>query len=105
MTSVHLLRGAEPLFHALGFITEVPGFEREGGRSWCSRNGRSSGSPEQPSGKHGRSESAPEVLIGEAVDDGVHCGIHGDQVMADKSQSAVTIHNLQADALHYTSYS
>jgi hypothetical protein len=104
MSSLHLLRRAEPLFYGLGFTAEVPGFERVEWRARSSWNGRGSGSPEQPSGKHRRSEGAPKVLIGEAVDDGVHCGIHGDQVMGDEPQSAVAIHNLQANSSRYTSY-
>jgi hypothetical protein len=100
-SSLHLFWWTEPLLYVVSFITEVPGFKRVDWRPRCSWDGPSSCSPEQPSGKHRGSESTPKVLIGEAVDNRVHCSIHDDQVMRDEPEGAVAVHNLQASTVRY----
>jgi hypothetical protein len=101
--SFNLFWWAEPLLYVVSFVTEVPGIKCADWRTRCSANVHRSGRPEQPSGKYRRSESTPEVLIGEAVDNGIHCGIHGDQIMADEPQGAVAVHDLKANVFHYES--
>ena len=85
------------MLHAVSFNVTIPGFKLP--VRWTRRAcyGHSTRRTKQPSGKSRRQERASEILIAEAVYNGIQYSIHDDQVVRDEPQSAVDGLNLQAE--------
>ena len=75
----------------------IPGFKLLDRWTRCACYGRSARRPKQQCSKSRRPEGASEILIAEAVYNGIHCSIHDDQVVRNEPQSAVDGVNLKVE--------